>query len=59
LLIRDGQVVQQPASATTLPIGLGGGLPPINEHTLQQGDRVLCYTDGLIEERVEGGEPFA
>ncbi|GGY09609.1 PP2C family protein-serine/threonine phosphatase [Streptomyces djakartensis] len=58
LLIRDGQVVQQLESATTLPIGLGGELPPIKEHTLQQGDRVLCYTDGIIEERVEGGEPF-
>ncbi|MFI7293639.1 PP2C family protein-serine/threonine phosphatase [Streptomyces sp. NPDC050121] len=58
LLIRDGRVVQQLESATTLPIGLGGELPPIKEHTLQQGDRVLCYTDGIIEERVEGGEPF-
>ncbi|MFD8646841.1 PP2C family protein-serine/threonine phosphatase [Streptomyces mirabilis] len=58
LLIRDGKVVRQLESATTLPIGFGGEEPRIREHTLQQGDRVLCYTDGIIEEHVAGGEPF-
>jgi len=58
LLIRDGRVVQQLESATTLPIGLGGEAPRVREHALQQGDRVLCYTDGIIEERVADGEPF-
>ncbi|MGW6899618.1 PP2C family protein-serine/threonine phosphatase [Streptomyces sp. NPDC054919] len=58
LLIRDGQVVQQLESATTLPVGFGGEEPRIREHTLQQGDRVLCYTDGIIEEHVNDGEQF-
>ncbi|MFF3127448.1 PP2C family protein-serine/threonine phosphatase [Streptomyces sp. NPDC057908] len=58
LLIRDGRVVRQLESATTLPIGFGGEMPRIREHTLQQGDRVLCYTDGIIEEHVNGGEQF-
>lgn len=58
LLIRDGRVVQQLESATTLPVGFGGEEPRIREHTLQQGDRVLCYTDGIIEERDTGGELF-
>ncbi|MEU6973952.1 GAF domain-containing SpoIIE family protein phosphatase [Kitasatospora aureofaciens] len=58
LLIRDGRVVRQLESATTLPVGLGGETPQVREHTLQRGDRVLCYTDGIIEERLEGGEPF-
>ncbi|WP_351236901.1 PP2C family protein-serine/threonine phosphatase [Streptomyces sp. NPDC002133] len=58
LLIRDGRVVQQLESATTLPIGFGGEMPRIREHTLQQGDRVLCYTDGIIEEHVGDGEQF-
>ncbi|MET7622399.1 PP2C family protein-serine/threonine phosphatase [Streptomyces sp. NPDC005408] len=58
LLIRDGQVVRQLESATTLPVGFGGEVPRIREHTLRQGDRVLCYTDGIIEERVDGGETF-
>ncbi|MER5913935.1 GAF domain-containing SpoIIE family protein phosphatase [Streptomyces sp. NPDC001982] len=58
LLIREGRVVRQLESATTLPVGFGGELPRIKEHTLQQGDRVLCYTDGIIEEHVAGGKPF-
>ncbi|MFR9793982.1 PP2C family protein-serine/threonine phosphatase [Streptomyces sp. MB22_4] len=58
LLIHDGRVVGQLESATTLPVGFGGELPRIMEHALQRGDRVLCYTDGIIEERVHGGEPF-
>ncbi|WP_030873667.1 PP2C family protein-serine/threonine phosphatase [Streptomyces sp. NRRL F-2747] len=58
LLIRDGKVVRQLDSATTLPVGFGGEEPRIKEHTLRQGDRVLCYTDGIIEEHVSGGEQF-
>ncbi|MET8276197.1 GAF domain-containing SpoIIE family protein phosphatase [Streptomyces sp. NPDC005096] len=58
LLIRDGRVVRQLESATTLPVGFGGEEPRIREHTLQQGDRVLCYTDGIIEEHVNDGEQF-
>ncbi|MGW5479206.1 SpoIIE family protein phosphatase [Streptomyces sp. NPDC004008] len=45
-------------SATTLPVGLGDETPQAREHTLQQGDRVLCYTDGIIEGRLADGEPF-
>ncbi|GAA1999105.1 PP2C family protein-serine/threonine phosphatase [Catenulispora subtropica] len=58
LLIRDGLVARQLESATTLPVGFGGEAPRIREHLLQQGDRVLCYTDGIIEEHLAGEEPF-
>ncbi|WP_327590239.1 serine/threonine-protein phosphatase [Nonomuraea sp. NBC_00507] len=58
LLIRDGRVLCKLESATTLPVGFGGEEPRIAEHLLQRGDRVLCYTDGIIEEHVTGGEPF-
>ncbi|MGP3970359.1 PP2C family protein-serine/threonine phosphatase [Streptomyces sp. 6N223] len=58
LLIRDGRVVRQLESATTLPVGFGGEVPRITQHSLQRGDRVLCYTDGVIEEHVTGGELF-
>ncbi|MCF1512581.1 PP2C family protein-serine/threonine phosphatase [Streptomyces glomeratus] len=58
LLIRDGRVVQQLESATTLPVGFGGEEPRIRQHMLQPGDRVLCYTDGIIEEHLTGGELF-
>jgi serine phosphatase RsbU (regulator of sigma subunit) len=58
LLIRGGLVVRRLESATTLPIGFGGEAPRIRQHTLQPGDRVLCYTDGIIEEHLAGQEPF-
>ncbi|SED59061.1 PP2C family protein-serine/threonine phosphatase [Streptomyces sp. Ag109_O5-10] len=58
LLIRDGRVVRQLESATTLPVGFGGEEPRIRRHMLQPGDRVLCYTDGIIEEHLTGGELF-
>ncbi|MFE2610887.1 PP2C family protein-serine/threonine phosphatase [Streptomyces mirabilis] len=58
LLIREGRVERQLESATTLPVGFGGELPRVREHLLQPGDRVLCYTDGIIEEHVTGSEPF-
>jgi hypothetical protein len=37
LLIRDCRVVRQLGSATTLPVGLGGEVPSVRKHTLQQG----------------------
>ncbi|MDT0319935.1 PP2C family protein-serine/threonine phosphatase [Streptomyces millisiae] len=58
LLIRDGRVVAQLESATTLPVGFGGEIPKVREHLLEPGDRVLCYTDGIIEERLCDGQPF-
>lgn len=58
LLIREGKVVRRLESATTLPVGFGGEEPKVREHTLQPGDRVLCYTDGIIEEHVEHEEQF-
>ncbi|MGW1784530.1 PP2C family protein-serine/threonine phosphatase [Streptomyces sp. NPDC002143] len=58
LLIRNRRVTQTLESPTTLPVGFGGSPPQISEYTLQPGDRVLCYTDGLIEERDARGEPF-
>jgi len=58
LLIRDHVVVERLESATTLPVGFGGEEPVISERVLRHGDRVLCFTDGLVEEREVGGEQF-
>ncbi|MFG1807873.1 PP2C family protein-serine/threonine phosphatase [Streptomyces sp. NPDC049040] len=58
LLIREQQVIQRLEGPTTLPVGLGGERPSISEIQLKPGDRVLCYTDGVIEERDSGGESF-
>jgi len=41
------------------PAGLiGGGTPAVGQERLHRGDRVLFYTDGIIEERLPGGEQF-
>jgi hypothetical protein len=58
LLIRNGRGVQQLESATTLPVDFGSEMPRVRQHVLQRGDRVLCYTDGIIEEHVAGRETF-
>ncbi|MCC3653296.1 serine/threonine-protein phosphatase [Streptomyces sp. S07_1.15] len=58
LLIRNHQVVRRLDSPTTLPVGFGGEMPSISEQILQRGDRVLCFTDGVIEEHRAGEEQF-
>ncbi|MEV0373131.1 PP2C family protein-serine/threonine phosphatase [Streptomyces sp. NPDC050636] len=58
LLIRNHQVLRQLEGPTTLPVGLGGEKPQVSEQRLQRGDRVLCFTDGLIEEHQAGEEQF-
>jgi hypothetical protein len=58
LLIRDDRVIGQLQSSTTLPVGFGGQEPLVSERTLRRGDRVLCFTDGLVEEHRRGGEEF-
>ncbi|WP_042415328.1 PP2C family protein-serine/threonine phosphatase [Streptacidiphilus anmyonensis] len=58
LLIRDRVVVERLESATTLPVGFGGEVPVVSERELRHGDQVLCFTDGLVEERGAGGEQF-
>lgn len=58
LLIRGRVVVDRLESPTTLPVGFGGEQPQVSERMLRRGDRVLCFTDGLIEERQSNGEEF-
>ena len=58
LLLRNGKVIQALRSPTTLPVGVGGSTPHVSQETLQPGDRVLFFTDGIIEERGSSGELF-
>jgi serine phosphatase RsbU (regulator of sigma subunit) len=58
LLLRGHRVVAALDSPTTLPVGFGGALPVVTAKALEPGDRVLFFTDGLIEEHNLGGEEF-
>ena len=58
LLLRGGRIVATLDSPTTLPVGFGGATPIVSEKLLQRGDRVLFFTDGLVEEHRHGGAEF-
>jgi len=58
LLLRNRKVVRTLDSPTTLPVGFGGADPQVSEEALEPGDRVLFFTDGIIEERLASGQRF-
>ncbi|WP_183064110.1 PP2C family protein-serine/threonine phosphatase [Streptomyces sp. gCLA4] len=58
MLIRAHRVIRRLDSPTTLPVGFGGAQPQVSAVALEPGDRVLCFTDGLIEEHKSGQEEF-
>ncbi len=51
LLVRDGSLVATPHCAPSLPMGLGGTVREQQTLTLQPHDRLLVYTDGVVERR--------
>jgi serine phosphatase RsbU (regulator of sigma subunit) len=58
LWIREGRVIDRLVAETTLPVGFGGAQPRVSERRLRRGDRLLFFTDGVIEERLHGSEQF-
>ncbi|GIJ46318.1 hypothetical protein Val02_32040 [Virgisporangium aliadipatigenens] len=60
LLLRNNQLVRDLPAPTALPLGLGriDGPPEIAEEQLEPEDRVLFYTDGVIEARDIHGHFF-
>jgi serine phosphatase RsbU (regulator of sigma subunit) len=58
ILVRNHRVADRLAAPTTLPVGLGGAEPRISELGLERGDRVLCFSDGLVEEHKMSREEF-
>jgi serine phosphatase RsbU (regulator of sigma subunit) len=58
LLIRGGRVIQELSGPVSRPIGLGDAEPHVHSIRLRHHDRVLLFTDGVVEERLEGGAQF-
>ena len=58
LLVRDHTFVRQLACPPSIPMGLGGAVKAIATDSLQRGDRVLFYTDGVVESTSPDGETF-
>ena len=60
LLLRGGRLVKTLEVAPSPPLGLGlaGGPPVEARESLEPGDMVLLFTDGLTEARRPGGELF-
>ena len=51
LLVRDGSVMPTLHCAPSRPMGLGGTVREQQTITLQAADRVLVFTDGVVERR--------
>ncbi|WP_103500726.1 PP2C family protein-serine/threonine phosphatase [Streptomyces sp. SM14] len=58
LLIRGHRVLRTLENPGTLPVGFGGAEPLTHSMDLRRGDRVMFYTDGLVEEHHAGQEQF-
>lgn len=58
LLIRGSKVVGEMKAEPCLPLGLGIDIREVGEMRLQPSDRILFYSDGVVEARPQGGEEF-
>jgi hypothetical protein len=58
LLIRDGRVVEELTGPVSRPVGLGDGTPHVHTTRLRRRDRLLVFTDGVVEERLADGAQF-
>jgi phosphoserine phosphatase RsbU/P len=58
ILIRDGRVVRTLTGGRRMPLGIGDSTIEMGVETLQPGDRLLLYTDGVTEAYGRNGERF-
>jgi serine phosphatase RsbU (regulator of sigma subunit) len=59
LVIRQGRWITELACPPAPPMGMDMGIAPtLCRHQLEPGDRLLFYTDGIVEARSPDGEPF-
>jgi hypothetical protein len=58
MLVRNGTYAGSLRCKPSRPLGLGGPLVEVAEQSLQPGDRVLFYTDGITEARSSEGAFF-
>jgi sigma-B regulation protein RsbU (phosphoserine phosphatase) len=58
LLLRAGRVVRELPAGRRLPLGLDDASVQVGEETMEPGDRLLLYTDGVTEARDAAGDMF-
>ncbi len=58
LVVRDGALVRPPSCPPARPLGLQSGRAELCSTQLRPGDRVVLYTDGVVEARSPAGEFF-
>jgi hypothetical protein len=58
LLVRGSKIVGEMRAEPCLPLGLGIGITEVGEVRLRPSDRVLFYSDGVVEARPQGGAQF-
>ena len=58
VLVRGAKAVRFLEGSPTLPVGIGGVAPSVTTEQLEPGDRLLFFTDGVVEQRNAEGEQF-
>ncbi|MDI1460700.1 PP2C family protein-serine/threonine phosphatase [Catellatospora sp. KI3] len=58
LLLRGSRTVGALSGGRRMPLGLADARLDVGEENLEPGDRLLLFSDGVVEARNRAGEPF-